>query len=255
MLLLVLPIALPATQEANGQGKEQSSPAEIKKLIAELGDAESKARENAATRLVAIGLAALDGVQEAADAGADVELKNRAGGVVQQIRAANRLPTRVNGAEFKLELSEKDWKIAKGSEKAPAGSVALVITNRSPVPRRFAMHGSKLIFRNGKGETLDAMVLGQKSGGKGTTYTDKVSQNESCRFEFATVTISLKADQLSVAFKQWTSFSYKYANLSTGSYSISIKCKNAAATMLDDTPLWVGEIETFPEEFTLSREK
>src|SRR5580765_5316061 len=83
-----------------------ASQAEIKTLISDLGSIDYKTREKVSKRLVEIGLPALPAL-EVAEESSDLETRQRAAALVNRIRAANRLPTRVNGMEFKLVLDEK----------------------------------------------------------------------------------------------------------------------------------------------------
>src|SRR5579862_4244504 len=86
----------------------QQSDSEINKLIVELGDADFKVRETATKRLAEIGVPALDALYLAEEKG-EPESRKRAAMLVQSIRMANRLPTRVNGMEFKLIIDNKEW--------------------------------------------------------------------------------------------------------------------------------------------------
>ncbi len=74
-----------------------------------------------------MGVAALELLEIAAEDGNGLELRTRATALVKRIRAANRLPTRVNGVEFRLVV-DKEWSIpAKDKRSTFKGTLELMI--------------------------------------------------------------------------------------------------------------------------------
>ena len=77
-----------------------------------------------------MGVAALELLEIAAEDGNGLELRTRATALVKRIRAANRLPTRVNGVEFRLVV-DKEWSIpAKDKRSIFKGTLELKNTSK-----------------------------------------------------------------------------------------------------------------------------
>src|SRR5580765_66047 len=245
--------------------KVQVTNAEIKALIEQLSDKSFRVREHATKRLGEIGVLALDAIQEAEES-ADIETQQRATKLVTDIRAKNRMVTRVNGVEYKLDVKRNDWlKLDANSGLFSGLTVTLQITNKVDRPRRFFLFQNvDLILRkNAKGPDLLDKWYGD---GDGNGPSKNPFKNDASpllkRNQTATITIEggitlPTAGGGCVSFRQklcelWRTFWDTRQVMDNGNYLLSISYSNSVS-FLDSEPCWVGHAETLEESVSLSK--
>ncbi|HYV39732.1 MAG TPA: hypothetical protein VE988_28850, partial [Gemmataceae bacterium] len=89
----------------NQRTPAQIPPAEIKKLIEDLGNPSFKIRENANKRLADMGKPAFNALKEA-EKSTDAEIRERAKLLVNGILVSDRVPTIVKGLEFEIVIED-----------------------------------------------------------------------------------------------------------------------------------------------------
>jgi len=201
---------------SGGCDKPQVSEAPMRKLISDLGDKDFRTREKASKELIKIGQPALDALY-IAEQSDDQETRQRAAQAVKTIRAANGLPTRVNGLEFKL-IVPKVWVVPEKG-KATKLDVGLQVTNKTSSNRSVAAEMIVPKLYTKAGESI--LEYGGSSGVLAAQTAD-LGPNQSHIFRLRGGWLDWRNDKLGVAFRDPFNNSYVSDAIAAGEYSFSL---------------------------------
>jgi hypothetical protein len=199
-------------------------------------------RQQATKRLAEIGPQALDALRRA-EKERDLETYRRAHTLIDSIRAALRLPTRVNGMEFKL-ITDEEWVVpAPGNEIAV--NLHLEVTNIADrVCRLYLYQDVTFVLQDSTGRNL--------TGGRGRTRSMAVAKVSPLLAKGESVTKSFQARAVPVgdgaglglywedAFSTYWTFRVP----SWGTYRLGLIYENDKRATDGGEPLWVGRAET-----------
>jgi hypothetical protein len=213
---------------------------EIKKLIADLGARDFKARDSATKRLTSIGVPALAALQQAGEEG-DLETQQPARLLVSAIRQANFLLTIVDGIEFK-PIVDGEWLIPEGDEQTEI-NIALQITNteRGAVQ----MHLLDSIFFGvivPDGRYFPVPWTGRRFTKAGPTNSPPLARKEGTMLTFKAY---LKNGKDSVHFHCQDQFLNRWEiwGLYEGKYKLAVSYRNDKPNPDNGPPCWVGKAQ------------
>jgi hypothetical protein len=237
--------------QKDAEKKEQATPAEIDRLIEQLGARDFKVREAAVKRLRSIGIPALKALQDAEEH-PDLETRQRALLLVSQIREKNQLPTRVDGVEFELVVGRKEWMEEKFEfGDRPSCSVELRITNTRKTLRRIYHSTESVVpvLQTADGKMLE-MSEGQARTGGDPFVPPPLKQNETLTFRF-TARLYWGEHGFGFVFENQASHEFCYWDLSRGEYRLSISYIVAGDIPEVDGPLWKVKAVTRAEKLVI----
>jgi hypothetical protein len=220
---------------------------EIQKRIADLGNGDFKVREAAMKRLREIGVPGLAALYKAEENG-EVEVRKRAAMLVQTIRIANRLPTRVDGMEFELIVNDKVWQIPKeGRETSFHINVRLSnVANRDKRLHVFAE--LDLSLKDSKG-TEYMRGGGTERSMRNPFNTDALSLGESLTRQWKCRMLWSKGRPTLVC--QSESSHWKEAIISKGIYSLCVTYSTSNENSKESIPFWIGKAETLSDTIVI----
>ncbi len=219
-------------------------PGEITKLIKELGDEDFQVREKATKRLAEIGVPALDALREA-EVKDDAETSRRAATLVRSISAANRLPIRVKGMEFKLTLTEHKWSLPKPGGKTIV-KASLEVTNVSDVVYRLYLHRAiNFVLEDSTRKSIRCHG-GWERKPPGPFISPPLGKNESFTM---TCSGGLWRSDEKVGFYLRDNLSnfWQFEELVKGTYYLGLVYEYKKQATDDRPPLWLGRAETLME--------
>lgn len=241
-------LARSCMQDDRAVKKGQPTSTEIKKLIAQLGALEYKVREKATKELADIGLPVLEALQDAEEH-PDLETRQRVNILVKRIRDTNKLPTRVNGLEFKVVLSTNKWAIPTPGKETKI-DIALVVKNTKREPAHVLLYGAiSAVLADKTGKKLESFG-GRQASTPGKDNVPVLAKNESYAFELLGG-LSWRDGSLEFEYIDRFTCWETYERLSKGTYRISIKYGNDLVSYRGKGPLWLGTVETLPEIVTI----
>jgi hypothetical protein len=219
----------------------------INRLIELLADKDSEVRGKAEKALSELGLDALNALQNAEDKTVG-EIKERAAKLVQSIRAANRLPIRVNGVEFSLTVP-KEWAFPKQGEFT-AIPIKLQITNTSEKAYRFYLYQSlHVLLEDANGVNL-LTNRGQQAKGGAKKISPVLKKGDSFPVPLYGSLVGSKTDSTAKLFcrdpfsRYWT----VPDNLPKGRYHLTVWFKTSKPPFQDgEVPFWLGVAQTAEE--------
>jgi hypothetical protein len=217
---------------------------EVKSLIKELGDEDFQVRETATKRLAEIGVPALGALREA-EAKGDAETSRRAEALIRSISAANRLPTRVKGMEFKLTLSKNEWTVPPPGGRTVVNA-SLQVTNTSDEVYRLYLDGVvKFVLQDAARKPMRCNG-GREGKSSGPLVSPPLRKNESFTIAFTGALWRTGEKDGFYLGDNLRNF-WQFEMLAKGTYYLGLvyECKKQATD--DGPPLWLGRTETLME--------